>query len=229
MTNTCDNSHPIKRGIRSVIPLFIPAIPFAFVFGVVVAESGIPTWLGWSSTPIVFGGAAQITLLTLLGEGASVAAAVSAALIVGARHLLYSVTLAPRFQRQPVWFRWVGAYMLIDQVFALAVLAKDLDDREFRHYYLTTGIAFWTLWLAFTSLGIVLGPVIPADWQLSFAAPVLFMGLLAVSVDRWQKRVVALVAMVAMVALAGLPNRLGIVVAALIAIGVGVILERLAR
>lgn len=226
---TSKPSSPISRGIRSVIPLFIPAIPFAFVFGVVVAESGVSTLLGWSSTPIVFGGAAQITLLTLIGEGASVAAAVSAALIVGARHLLYSVTLAPRFQRQPVWFRWVGAYMLIDQVFALAVLAKDLDDRDFRHFYLTIGIAFWTLWLAFTSLGIVLGPIIPSSWQLSFAAPVLFMGLLAVSVDRWQKVVVALVAMVAMVALAGLPNRLGIVIAALIAIGVGVILERMAR
>ncbi|MBT5489470.1 MAG: branched-chain amino acid permease, partial [Halieaceae bacterium] len=32
----------------------MPAIPFAFVFGVVVANAGIPEWLGWSSSPIIF-------------------------------------------------------------------------------------------------------------------------------------------------------------------------------
>ena len=69
----------IVRGSIDALPLFIPAIPFAFVFGVVVANAGIPGWLGWSSSPIIFGGAIQVTLFTLLGEGASVAAAVSAA------------------------------------------------------------------------------------------------------------------------------------------------------
>lgn len=218
---------PIRRGILGSIPLFIPAIPFAFVFGVVVAEAGIPAFLGWSSAPIIFGGAAQITLLTLMGEGASVAAAVTAALIVGARHLLYSATMAPRFRHQPRWFHWVGAYMLIDQVFAIAVLEKDMSARDFRHFYLSAGITFWLLWMSFTALGLVVGPVIPSEWQLGFAAPVLFMGLLAVSVDRWHKAAVALVAMVAMAALAHLPNRLGIVVAALLAIAFGLLLERL--
>ena len=99
------HSSIIVRGSIDALPLFIPAIPFAFVFGVVVANAGIPGWLGWSSSPIIFGGAIQVTLFTLLGEGASVAAAVSAALIVGARHLFYSLTLAPRFQDQPAWFR----------------------------------------------------------------------------------------------------------------------------
>ena len=79
---------PARQGCLDALPLFIPALPFAFVFGVVVAEAGIPQWLGWSSSPIIFGGAIQVTLLTLIGEGASVAAAVSAALIVGARHML---------------------------------------------------------------------------------------------------------------------------------------------
>ena len=65
----------IVRGSIDALPLFIPAIPFAFVFGVVVANAGIPGWLGWSSSPIIFGGAIQVTLFTLLGEGASVAAA----------------------------------------------------------------------------------------------------------------------------------------------------------
>ena len=57
---------PARQGCLDALPLFIPALPFAFVFGVVVAEAGIPQWLGWSSSPIIFGGAIQVTLLTCL-------------------------------------------------------------------------------------------------------------------------------------------------------------------
>ena len=143
----------IVRGSIDALPLFIPAIPFAFVFGVVVANAGIPGWLGWSSSPIIFGGAIQVTLFTLLGEGASVAAAVSAALIVGARHLFYSLTLAPRFQDQPAWFRWVGSYVLIDQVFVLIQTKSIKEPAIFRRYFLATGFTFWALWMIFYRVG----------------------------------------------------------------------------
>lgn len=222
-------SPAVLRGITGALPLFIPAIPFALVFGIVVGQSGVPALIGWSSSPIIFGGAAQITLLTLIGEGASVAAAATAALIVGSRHLLYSVTLAPRFQNQPAWFRWLGSYVLIDQVFALMVVDKETDPKAFREYFLASGFTFWTLWMSFTASGLVVGPVVPTDWQLSFAAPVLFVGLLTVSIDRWQKVAVALVAMVVTVVAAELPNRSGILVAALVGVAVGLVLERLKR
>ena len=100
------NTNYGRRGFLDALVLVIPAIPFALVFGLAVRESGIAIWLGWSSSPIMFSGAAQITLITLLGEGASVAAAATAALVVGARHLFYSFSMAPVMQRQPRWFRW---------------------------------------------------------------------------------------------------------------------------
>ena len=84
--------NPIKKAVLDTLILFLPAIPFALVFGIVVNESGLPALLGWSTSPIMFSGAAQITLVTLIGEGASLAAAATAALIVGARHLFYSIT-----------------------------------------------------------------------------------------------------------------------------------------
>lgn len=224
-----DATLQIRRGIAESIPLFIPAIPFALVFGVVVGESGVAPWLGWSSSPIIFGGAAQITLLTLLGEGASVAAAVTAALIVGARHLLYSVTLAPRFQNQPRWFRWLGPYVLIDQVFALAMVRHDEDPAAFRRYFLSVGFTFWTLWMLCTAAGLFIGPLVPDQWQIAFAAPVLFTALLVTAVDRWQKLLVAVVAGGLTVVFADLPNRSGLLAGALLGIGLGLVLELVRR
>ena len=214
-----------RRGAAESLPLFVPAIPFALVFGVVVANSGISPWLGWSSSPIMFGGAAQITWLSLLGEGASVAAAVTAALIVGARHLLYSVTMAPRFQNQPRWFRWLGPYVLIDQVFALSVIRDDEDPAAFRAYFLSAGFTFWSLWAICTAAGLFIGPLVPAEWDLAFAAPVLFTALLVTAVDRWEKLAVALLAGALTVVFADLPNRSGLLVGAVAGIGLGLLLE----
>ena len=215
------NSAPTRHALRGsldALPLFIPALPFAFVFGVVVAEAGIPEWLGWSSSPIICGGAIQVTLFTLIGEGATVAAAVSAALIIGARHMLYSVTLAPRFQNQPGWFRWVGAYVLIDQVFVLIQIKRIDDPVAFRRYFLSAGFTFWTLWMIFTALGVVLGPAIPAEWGVEFAAPVLFVSLMVAASDRRDKLTAAAIAMGVTYLLASLPNRAGILIAVILSV-----------
>jgi len=214
------------RGALDALPLFIPAIPFAFVFGVVVAKAGIPAWLGWSSSPIIFGGAIQVTLFTLIGEGASIAAAVSAALIVGARHMLYSVTLAPRFQNQPVWFRWVGSYVLIDQVFVLSQINQIDDPVAFRKYFLAAGFTFWALWMAFTAAGIVIGPTIPESWGVEFAAPVLFVSLMMAASHRPDKLAAALIAMGLTYLFAALPNRIGILIAVIISVCLMLLVNR---
>lgn len=224
MTNAFTS--PALRGGLDALPLFIPALPFAFVFGVVVDQAGIPEWLGWSSSPIIFGGAIQVTLFTLIGEGASVAAAVSAALIVGARHMLYSVTLAPRFQDQPSWFRWVGSYVLIDQVFVLSQIKPIDEPTAFRRYFLAAGFTFWSLWMVCTALGVVLGPAIPPEWGVEFAAPVLFVSLMMAASDRRDKLAAAGLAMTITYLSAGLPNRAGIVIAVISTVTVMMLIKR---
>lgn len=221
--------HFIRRGILDALTLILPAIPFALVFGLVVRESGLAPWLGWSSSPLMFSGAAQITLITLIGEGASLAAAATAALVVGARHLFYSFSLTPVMQRQPRWFQLFAPYLLIDQVFALCVGKHDLPPRDFRTYYLASGAAFWVFWMSFTALGMFIGPAIPDAWGIGFATPVLFMGLLVTAVDRWQKGVVAIVAMAMTVLLIDLPSRSGLLFAAGLGILLGLALERWRR
>jgi predicted branched-subunit amino acid permease len=130
----------IKQGIADALPLYVPAIPFAFVIGVVIVESGINPFVGWTSSWIIYGGAAQLTLISLLGSGAAIAAAITAGLVVNARHLMYSAAMAPVFQHQPRWMRWTGPYLLIDQEFALAILRADDDPKAFRTYYLSSGL-----------------------------------------------------------------------------------------
>jgi predicted branched-subunit amino acid permease len=159
----------------------------------------------------------------------AVAAAISTALVVNARHLMYSAALAPTFQRQPRWFRWVGPYFLIDQIFALTTLRPEEDPDRFRTYYLAAGITFWVLWLAVVALGLLIGPVVPEEWNLEFAIPILFIGLLVVGTESGPEVVAAVAGAVVTWLVAGLPNRTGLLVGAVAGVAAGTVAERLRR
>ncbi|TXS95335.1 branched-chain amino acid permease [Parahaliea maris] len=216
----------IRQGIIDGLPIFLPAVPFTLVLAIAILESGMLPFVGWSSSPVVYGGAAQLTLITLLGDGVAMAAAVTAALIVNARHLMYSAAMAPTFQRQPGWFRWLGSYFLIDQVFALAIPRINDDPHLFRAYYLSVGLTFWVCWLVFTGAALIMGPVIPEAWGFGFAVPVMFMGLLVTGIDRWHKAAAALIAALATLLAADLPHRAGLLVGAVAGVLAGLILDR---
>ncbi len=218
-----------RRGVTDALPLFVPAIPFALVIGLAIVESGLDPLAGWSGSWLIFGGAAQLTLVSLLGSGAAAIAAVTAALVVNARHLMYSAAMAPTFQRQPTWFRWLGPYVLIDQMFALSSLQKDKEPDAFRSYYLAAGATFWTLWQIVTAIGLAIGPVVPEEWNLEFAVPLLFIGLLVLGIDRSSKLMAALIGAGVTFLFAGLPNRSGLLVGALVGIVVGTLVERARR
>lgn len=216
----------VKRGVLDALPLFVPAIPFALVIGLVIIETGFNPLIGWSTAPIIFGGAAQLVLISLLGSGTAVAAAITAALVVNARHLMYSAALAPTFQNQPRWMRWIGPYVLIDQMFALAVLRTGDKPGAFRTYYLTAGLTFWTFWLTFVAAGLFIGPVVPEEWSLEFAAPILFLGLIVMGIDKYPKLVAAIVGAGVTYLAAGLPNRSGLLVGAVVGVLAGTVVER---
>lgn len=218
-----------RRGILDALPLYVPAMPFALVIGLAIVEAGINPFAGWSGSWLIFGGAAQLTVVSLLGTGAAFFAVVAAGLVVQARHLMYSAAMAPTFQRQPSWFRWVGPYVLIDQMFALVSVRTDDDPDDFRTYYLAAGATFWILWQLTTALGIAIGPAVPLEWNLQFAIPLLFIGLLVLGIDKTSKLVAALVGAGVTFLFAGLPNRSGLLVGAFAGILVGTLMERLKR
>jgi elongation factor G len=59
-----------------------------------------------------------------------------------------------------------------------------------------------------------IGPVVPQSWQLEFAIPVMFVGLVVMGVDRYPKVIAALVGAGTTYLLAGLPNRVGLLIGA---------------
>lgn len=212
------------RAVTDSIPLVVPAIPFGFVLGLAMTEGEMPIPVAWSTSPLVFAGAAQLTVVTLAGT-ASLWAVVAAGLVINSRHVMYSAALAEAFRRQPRWVRLFGPFLLIDQVFALTILRSDRPPEEFRRYYLSAGLFFWFNWQWVTALGMLVGPVVPDSWQLGFAPAVMFMGLVLIAIDRLPQAVAALVGGGVGLVTAGLQDRVGILIGGVAGVIAGAIVE----
>jgi predicted branched-subunit amino acid permease len=80
-----------------------------------------------------------------------------------------------------------------------------------------------------TAAGVFLGAQIPRDWSLDFTLPLTFIGLGVPTLDNRPTLAAALVGGAAAVALAGLPYRLGLMIAALAGIIAGLWVDRRAN
>jgi predicted branched-subunit amino acid permease len=103
------------------------------------------------------------------------------------------------------------------------------EPASFRTYYLTAGATFWLLWQPVVALGLLIGPVVPEEWNLEFAIPILFIGLLVVGMDRRPEVVAALAGAAVTYLAAGLPNRTGLLVGALVGMIAGTLAGRIRR
>lgn len=213
-------------GAKEIIPLGFPGIPFGMVIGVVVAESGIGDLVGWASSWIILAGAANLAAIELMAEEASAAVVLLTVAFINSRHAMYSAAVRPKFAGFPIWFRFVGPYFLIDQVFALAnQQPDDMADRERMWHYFGSAITLWTLWIASVTTGLLLGDVIDPDWQLTFAVPLLFGGLMLLSITNKPGIVAAVVGGGVALLTADFPQGSGVIVAIIAGVTVAAVAE----
>lgn len=216
------------RGSRDAAAVVLAYVPFGTALGAALAHTGVSAVLAWSSSPLLFGGAAQLVAVQLLAGGAPAAVVVAAALLVNARFLLYSASLAPHARGWRTRWRWLGAYLLVDPVYAL-VMGRftgpddDGDPVGRWRYYFGAGLTLWAGWLAITGAGVALGGVLPATLHLELAAPLTFLVLLLpMLTDRAARAAAATGGLVALLA-SGLPLGLGLLCGAAAGVVAGVV------
>ena len=215
-------------GARAVAPLLIGVIPFGLVFGIVAAGSTVGPWLGGATSVIIFAGAAQLATLQLIDAGAAGAVVIATALVINARHLMYSAALAPHFQQFPTIARFALPYVLTDQAFAVSIVRySEVTDPVYKRWYFTgAALALWITWQISTVVGIVLGAQVPASWSLDFAIPLVFLVLLVPSIKSRPDLIAAVVGGAIAVAAAGAPYGLGLMIGAVSGVVAGVVAQR---
>ena len=95
-TATQATASVVTRACRDAIPVVLAYAPFGLALGATLAATRIPPPIAWSSSPLLFSGAAQLLAVQLLDAGASVGVVVLGALVVNARMLLYGAGITGR-------------------------------------------------------------------------------------------------------------------------------------
>jgi predicted branched-subunit amino acid permease len=181
-------------------------------------------------TMLVYAGSAQLTALPLIAAGAPLWLIFAAGSAVNLRFLIFGAALQPYF-RKLSWLKRLGmGYFTTDMSFVLFMTqygeAAERGTRAQHWFYLGAIAPSWFAWQMASILGIYLGTMVPSAWSLDFAA---VLALLAITVPLANSKSM-LVSMLAagLIAWVGqlLPMRLGLPVAVLLGVAVGMWAER---
>lgn len=174
----------VLAGARAILPLSIGVFPFGMAYGVIVTEGPMNDPLGIVASVIVLAGAAQLAMVDLLGQGAPWFVIVGTALIINARFVMYSGAMAPSFSEFPRRWRLFLAHFLTDQATVTSLLYDRGERRPRRRlaYLAGAAVSFALAWWAGTIVGVVIGTAIPPEFQVGFAAPLMFVALAVPSV-----------------------------------------------
>lgn len=223
--------HEFWRGFQATLPLVVGATPFGIIFGALAVNSGLNASAAAAMSAFVFAGSSQFIAAGLFGGSAGLGIIVLTTFVVNLRHSLYSVTLAPHMKHLPQ--RWLVplAFWLTDESFlVVAERYRQPDASPYKHWFFLGSAVFmyvnWNLW---TWVGLYAGQTLPnpAGWGLDFALIVTFIGMVAPGLRSRPVAASVLTAGVAAILLAGLPNRLGMIAAALAGVTAGMLAERI--
>ncbi|MBI2973103.1 MAG: AzlC family ABC transporter permease [Armatimonadetes bacterium] len=221
-------------GITAELPILLGVVPFGLIYGVLALQAGIPAAAALGMSSILFAGSAQFVATQLFGAGVPGAVLLLTTFIVNLRHLLYSASVAPYVRHLSPGWKWLLAYLLTDEAYAVTIVhyttvTRKRDNavtRERHWFFLGAGLALWMTWQASTAVGIFLGAQVPAGWQLDFALPLTFIALVRPSLVDRPGVAAAIVAGVVATAAVTLPLRLGLIIAALAGIITGTLADR---
>ena len=212
-------------GLRAAAPLLIGVAPFGMIYGVLAVGAGIPPLVAQAMSVIVFAGSAQFVTAQLVAGGMPGLVIVATAFVLNLRHVLYSASVAPYLKPLSRPWKWLLAYVLTDEAYALVITRLRHPATGSQWFFLGAGFSLWGVWQISTAVGIFLGAQVPASWSLDFTLPLTFIALVVPNLKDRAGVTAALVAGVVAVLALGLPFKLGLMVAMVVGIIAGLAVE----
>lgn len=201
---------------------------WALVTGVAMIKSGLSAPLAALMGIVVYAGSAQLAALPLIAAGAPLWVIWATAFCMNLRFVIFSAH----------WRKYLGHLPRVQRL-ALTYLAADLTYVLFlKRYpepkpapgqiqYFLGGVSWsWFAWEIPQLLGIALADRVPTDWGLGFAGVLALLGLAYSALVGRNSWLASGVAAVAAVAAFDLPLKLNVVVAIVVGVAVGMLLDR---
>lgn len=211
-----------------MLPLIASVAPFGMLFGALGPASGLPVDITMAMSSVVFAGSSQFIGTQLIGGGAPFVVILLTTLVVNLRHALYGLSLAPYVRPLSRGWKWLLAYLMTDEAFAVSIARYSKDEGHtpnLHWYFFGCGFMLWASWQISTAVGLLFGSQIPPSWGFDFAFPLTFIAIVVPALRDRAGVAAALVGAGMAVVLACLPLKLGLVAAALAGILAGMMFD----
>ncbi len=134
--NLKDSKSTITSAILAAMPLSIAVTPWGILCGTLCIESGLTPFQAQLMSLAVFAGALNSTSM------------------ISVRHVLYSAAYKDDVSPLPLWKRILFAFLLTDEMFAIAKVEQLRTGRFDYWYAVITGFTFYLIWNMATFAGI---------------------------------------------------------------------------
>jgi predicted branched-subunit amino acid permease len=213
-------------GFKGMLPISPGVIPFGAVMGTVCSEAHLTFFQTISMNVLVFAGASQLAAVNLMSKNTPALVVIATGLIINLRFILYSAAMSPVVQKSNFLVKLTTSYFLTDQSYAVMTAneTKLKNTSEMIEFYLGSALCMVLVWQGSVIAGFIFGNFAPASWNLDYAIPLSFITLTIPTLKNKIYVAVAVFSSVVAVLLKPVPYNLGLIVTAVLAIGLSILL-----
>lgn len=225
--------HPeFRQGMRDMGRVALGMMAWGLVTGMAMTTAGLPIGVVLAMSLGVFAASAQLSAVPLMLVGAPLWVVWMTALCVNLRFVIFSAQLRPHMMCLPLRWRLLAGYLSADVTYVLTVHRHGAAEPAGAAnpaplaYFSGAALVNWASWNVASLVGIAFAAQVPTHWGLAFAGTLALLALLMTLLKDRLSVVATTLAGVAAIAFSGMPFRLHIVVAVLVAVGAGLWMER---
>lgn len=160
----------MERGLRAALPIVLSFIPFAMVLGAQAVQKGMSAGQITLMAGVNFAGGSEFVAVNLWTSPPHLFLIALMTLLVNSRHFLMGAALTPYLQGLPARKVLPALFLMCDESWALmfAEIKRSADKKFNFYFYMGSALALYGIWVLFTAVGALIGPVLGDITQYGF-------------------------------------------------------------
>ncbi|MBQ7447890.1 MAG: AzlC family ABC transporter permease [Eubacterium sp.] len=173
----------LKYAFIKSLPVLCSYIFLGIAYGILMEEAGFPWFISMFASIVVYTGAFQFVLTTLMAAGASIVTIAVTAFLMNSRQTFYALTFMDDFN-QMGRFKPFMIFSLTDESYAVKC-SLELPGEEKRRVMRPLAVYCWLYWIAGSVAGGLIGQLLPFSMEgIDFCMTALFI---IIFINQWEK------------------------------------------
>lgn len=166
------------------LPIVTAFVVFGISYGLLMVSKGFAPWIPVLMAAVIYAGSMEFVTIELLLGAFHPVSAFFLAIMVGARHLFYGISMIEDFEEMGSYKPYL-IYTLCDETFSVYIAADVPPDVEKRDFYLCVSFANHLAWVLGSAIGAFGGRLVAFDTRgLDFILTAMFFSIF---LDQWEE------------------------------------------